>query len=197
MTEGSEKGQPPIGNQNISAEKCSCCRRIHSGVRWTWSHVSDLFRFINEKNANSVITVATVFVALAAIATAVVGLWQWKALNHQGELLQGQLNVMEADQRPWMKIETIAPNVSPIDPNFGGLRFCGPNSPGFLPLHFLLKNVGRSPAFDVRVGVGQFFGYAQEFDLAKEQREACAALDNAFPQLPMVVDNTTFISLDR
>ena len=99
---------------------------------------------------------------------------------------------MEADQRPWMKIEKLEPYKSPIDP--WGLRFAGPDVVGFLPLNFLLKNVGHSPAFDIRVGVGQFFGYAeQKSDLAKEEQERCAALDTAYPQRPMVVESANLI----
>jgi hypothetical protein len=126
------------------------------------------------------------------LATA--ALKQAGAADKQAKALQGQLALVEANQRPWMKIQTLAPNVSPIDPRLGGLRYAGQNAVGFLPLHLLLKNVGNSPAFDVRVGVGQFFGYAQKIDdLAKEQETKCAALDNTVSQTPMVVDSTTFV----
>jgi hypothetical protein len=136
----------------------------------------------------------TCVIAFFTILIYFVGRYQWYTFQEQLTVMQGQLNAMEADQRPWMKIEKLAPYISPIDPRIGGLRFSGPNTVGFLPLNFLLKNVGHSPALDVRVGIGQFFGHAQNKpDLAKEEQANCAALDNAFPPTPLVVDNTTFI----
>src|SRR4029077_6176596 len=100
---------------------------------------------------------------------------------------------MEADQRPWVKIQKLEPYKSPI-PELGGLRFNGSPNVGFLPLDFLLKNVGHSPAFQIRLAVGQFFGYAeQKTDLAKEEQERCAALDTAYPPRPMVVESANLI----
>src|ERR1700730_9276714 len=119
-------------------------------------------------------------IVLAIVASITAGIF-WRQLD----VMQGQLNVLEADQRPWMKVQEITPYIHPIDSRIGGLRFNGENTVGFLPLHFLLKNVGRSPAFDVRVGIGHFLGYAQKInDLAKEQQQRCASLDNVFPYLP-------------
>jgi len=136
----------------------------------------------------------TCVIALFTILIYFVGRYQWRTFQEQLSVMQSQLDAMEADQRPWMKIEKLEPYASPIDPRLGGLRFSGSDTVGFLPLNFLLKNVGHSPAFDVRVGIGQFFGHAQNKpDLAKEEQENCAALDNAFPPTPLVVDNTTFI----
>src|ERR1700730_2672191 len=119
--------------------------------------------------------------------------YAWDEATRGTRAMQGQLHEMEAEQRPWIKIEKIAPKAFPIDPRFGGLMFHGPNTPGLLPLHFLLKIVGRSPAFDIRVGVEPVFGFPKVDDLAKEEQARCVSLDNAFPQTPMVVDSTTFI----
>jgi hypothetical protein len=138
--------------------------------------------------------IATCVMAAFTVGIYFVGRYQWHTFQDQLAVMQDQLNAMEADQRPWMKIEKIAPSISPIDPRFGGLRFNGPNTIGFLPLDILVKNVGHSPALDVRVGIGQFYGYAQkEIDLAKAEHDQCYALDNAFPQTPLMVDSTTFI----
>jgi hypothetical protein len=138
------------------------------------------------------IAIGTSVMALFTVLIYLVGRDQWRTFQQQLTVMQGQLDAMEADQRPWMKIEKLEPYKSPIDP--WGLRFAGPDVVGFLPLNFLLKNVGHSPAFDIRVGVGQFFGYAeQKSDLAKEEQERCAALDAAFPPPPMVVENPNFI----
>src|ERR1700730_7155268 len=130
---------------------------------------------------------ATCVIAGFTVLLYCVGINQWHTFQGQLAIMQGQMDVMKADQRPWIKIEQIAPKDSPM---FGGLMFHGPKFGGILPLHFLLKNVGHSPAFDVRVGIGQVFGYAHAQkidDLAKEEQVSCASLDNAFPQVPMVI----------
>jgi len=59
------------------------------------------------------------------------------AFQQQLTVMQGQLDAMEADQRPWMKIEKLEPYKSPIDP--WGLKFAGSDVVGFLHLNFLLK----------------------------------------------------------
>jgi hypothetical protein len=137
--------------------------------------------------------IGTCVMALFTIGIYLVGRDQWQTFQQQLTAMQGQLDAMKADQRPWVKIQNLEPYQSPIDPQLAGLRFYG--SPmGVLPLDFLLKNVGHSPAFDVRVAVGQFFGYAeQKTDLAKEEQERCAAVDTAYPPRPMVVESANLI----
>ena len=99
------------------------------------------------------IAIGTCVMALFTVLIYLVGRDQWRTFQQQLTVMQGQLDAMEADQRPWMKIEKLEPYKSPIDPQLGGLRFAGSDVVGFLPLNFLLKNVGHSPAFDIRVGV--------------------------------------------
>jgi hypothetical protein len=118
----------------------------------------------------------TCVIAFFTILIYFVGRYQWYTFQEQLTVMQGQLNAMEADQRPWMKIEKLAPYISPIDPRIGGLRFSGPNTVGFLPLNFLLKNVGHSPALDVRVGIGQFFGHAQNNPIWLKKNKRTALL---------------------
>jgi hypothetical protein len=137
--------------------------------------------------------IGTCVMALFTVGIYCVGLAQWQTFQQQLTAMQGQLDAMEADQRPWVKIQKLEPYKSPI-PELGGLRFNGSPNVGFLPLDFLLKNVGHSPAFQIRLAVGQFFGYAeQKTDLAKEEQERCAALDTAYPPRPMVVESANLI----
>lgn len=105
-----------------------------------------------------------------------------------------QASVMSADQRPWVKVEAVEPLLNPIDPKLGGLRYSGSRIVGVMPLHFVLRNAGRAPAFDLRLGIGEVFGYAQKVeDLGKVEQERCAALDHGYPALPALADNNDFI----
>ncbi len=65
--------------------------------------------------------------------------------------IKGQLDVMEADQRPWIT---------------GTLSFSGPlyldNSGIHLKIKITAKNIGKSPAFDV-VAVPRFYSEPQDF----------------------------------
>jgi hypothetical protein len=147
------------------------------------------------------LTVATAVVAAAAVLSFIAALLQWNALSSTDAATQklakaalDQASVMQADQRPWMQVEKVEPYVYPLDSRFGGLNYSGSHIIGFLPLHFMLKNAGRAPAFDVRVGIGEVFGYAQKVDdLAKVEQDNCVALDKAYEPIPILVDNTTFI----
>jgi hypothetical protein len=165
--------------QAIESER-SWRGKFRGWFKWWWTP-SDRFAF---------------FIALFTAALALVAYFQLSAMRSTDEAIHRQLSAIEADERPWMKVEKIEPLVHPLDSRIGGLRFSGPNTVGFLPLHFLLKNVGRAPALNIRVGVGQIFGYPDKIDdLAKIQEEQCKALDVAFPPSPLVVDNTTFIRI--
>jgi hypothetical protein len=105
------------------------------------------------------LTIATWIIAGAAILNFGASLLQWsvlnsteKAMQRQVGVMQNQLAVMVADQRPWIKIEaTIA----------GPLTFF--ESAGFadMPMHFILTNVGHSPAFNVRLTAWSLSSLAQ------------------------------------
>src|SRR4051812_19019356 len=49
------------------------------------------------------VTAATVVIAVTGIAAAVVSYFQWAALHSTDDAIRGQLTIMEADQRPWVK----------------------------------------------------------------------------------------------
>jgi hypothetical protein len=89
---------------------------------------------------------------------------QAEALGQQAAIMQGQLKAMEADQRPWIKIEaTIA----------GPLTFFEPVGFADMPMHFMLTNVGHSPAFNVRLTAWSFLLSLNHHELEREWGERC------------------------
>lgn len=79
-------------------------------------------------------TIATIVMAVATVATALVSSMQWEALRDQ-------LSLIEADQRPWVSSNvTIIGN---LVPSATGLR---------MTVHFTMKNSGKSPAHEAFVG---------------------------------------------
>ena len=150
--------------------------------------------------------IGTCVMALFTVGIYLVGRAQWHTFQRQLTAMQGQLDAMEAEQRPWVKIQKLepyqwpiypwvraTPNVpmTPQRPASAGLVF----SPdvGFIALDFVLENVGHSPAFEIRVAVGQFFGLTeQKTDLAKEEQQRCATLDMDPPR-PMVAESANLI----
>jgi len=156
----------------------------------------------NNENANEEalvkytrrLTSATWVIAIAAILSFGAALLQWHVLGTTDDKIGRQLSVLETNQRPWMKIETVKAYSSPLTTAFDGLRFNGPKGAAFLPLHIMLKNVGQTPAFDVRASIGELFdGKLDPKELKERERKNCEALDNAFPPVPLLVDNTTYI----
>lgn len=110
--------------------------------------------------------------------------------------IQGQLDAMDADQRPWIKVEKIEPLSYPKfqGMEFGGLEFAKPDFVGFLPLHIEIKNVGHSPAFNIQVGVWPFYGYGQkDLNLPKVERERCDTISKNLMPMPIVTDGANYI----
>jgi hypothetical protein len=113
------------------------------------------------------------------------------ALQAQAQAMRGQLDAMQADQRAWVKVVKAEPSVDQLIPR-NGLYFAGPDKVGFLPLHFVLRNVGRSPAFKVIVGVWPQFGPAPS-DLTKEEQKNCAAMGDVYPDTAVRAMNSDII----
>jgi hypothetical protein len=150
-------------------------------------------------------TIATVIIAAAGVLTLVAAIVQ--AVIFDGQLdemrsagkqtdkviaaTQGQLAAMEDDQRAWVKVESVAPFVGGVMA-MSGLRFVRPGFPANLPLHLVLKNVGRSPAFKVMARVWPQLGDLPRGPL-KDQETACASLGNMYPDAPMAAMNTDII----
>jgi len=74
-----------------------------------------------------------------------------------------QIGIMENDQRPWIKVETEI--AGPFDFHAGGLAN--------LPLRFTLTNVGKSPAFNIRLGAWGYLIFPGHNDPHKEQAQRC------------------------
>jgi hypothetical protein len=74
-----------------------------------------------------------------------------------------QLRIMENDQRPWVKVDTeIADSL---------VFWVG--GPAIMPLRFVLANVGKSPAFNVRLASLGYLIFVGHNDPHKEQHEKC------------------------
>ena len=67
-----------------------------------------------------------------------VGVNQWRTFQGQLAVMQGQLDEMKADQRPWISNDIEAASDLTFDDSGGILRF-----------RYTLRNIGRSPAFNV------------------------------------------------
>ncbi len=80
-----------------------------------------------------------VFAVAAVIVAAVFAAAQWHVLSGQQAVMQGQLDAMVADQRPWINIKPVSADPIVID---------GKNIK--IGLEFQLINTGKSPAKRVR-----------------------------------------------
>ena len=84
--------------------------------------------------------VFTGVLALVGAISALVSLGQWSAIR-------GQLDAMQADQRPWIQVDVTVGGELDLRAGWG-----------ILPLNYKIKNIGRSPATAVRVGAWRFTG---------------------------------------
>lgn len=89
-------------------------RRAHAG--WNW--------LLQKPERLTALSTLAIFVATAVAA--VVGIAQWSALRSTDGAIHGQMNLMAADQRPWLS----APKIS-----------AGKNG----SLEFIFRNVGKTP----------------------------------------------------
>ena len=89
--------------------------RLYDLISW-WHTPSDRFAAL---------------IALSTIALVVVAAFQLNAMNRTDDAIHRQLKVIEADQRPWMKVEKVEAYVHPL--GYGGLQFNGGKNIGFLP----------------------------------------------------------------
>ena len=89
---------------------------------------------------------------------------QAAAAGNQIAIMKGQLDAMQADQRPWIKVEATADEIIPFNITHGA---------GAVPFHAKLTNTGKSPAFNVRVFPWTFIVTEGHDDFITEQRERC------------------------
>src|ERR1700732_824511 len=78
--------------------------------------------------------------------------------------MRRQLDAMEADQRPWIKI---GPTIA------GPLSFHEPAGFADMPIRFMLTNGGHSPAFNVQLTAWSFLLSLNHHDLETEWKERC------------------------
>lgn len=122
------------------------------------------------KRSREIIRICGIYTA-AVVALIAILITHWDssdqiaALSGQLKVMQGQLDAMEADQRPWIKVE----------PNVGELPVDLTHGVGGLPFHanYKLTNTGHSPAFNVRVAPYSFVPTEGKYDMFAEQHERC------------------------
>jgi hypothetical protein len=98
--------------------------------------------------------------AIGAISSVVVGYWQW-------DVYSGQLSVMRAEHRAWVKADPI------IDTDFIPIK-------DFLSafgFHFDLTNVGHAPALNVRTLALLYSQQSENEDLRTVWKEKCKAFE--------------------
>lgn len=131
----------------------------------------------------------------AAVGVAAIIISTRDSSNQRDATLQ-TMHEMQAEQRAWMKLESVITQPSPypeaiifrqeeglysvINMKKGGAR------DEVLPLRIVVKNVGRSPALNVRVGAWPVFGKADRHSahLREYGRRMCATL--ASPYVPAI-----------
>ena len=125
---------------------------------------------------------ATWVIALFTIVAVEVGIAQWTALSNtdgkigeQTKAIKRQLDLMEADQRPWIKVETEA---------FDAIQFFNVNgmTVGHISVKYFATNVGKSPAFGVEIQPKAFLLADGHTDLDGDQKRWCDIVKkNRFP----------------
>jgi hypothetical protein len=80
----------------------------------------------------------TLLLVIVGFTTALIFQGQLTIMNDQSTAMQNQLKVMEADQRPWIKTDLSFASDLTYSDNRMDVTF-----------HYVLKNVGRSPALSV------------------------------------------------
>jgi hypothetical protein len=123
----------------------------------------------SEQRSAMVTANATLVIAFFAIVAACVAISQAFIANRQLNAMQGQLDVMKIDERPWVSLQgpaivTTQLNIV-IDPPENRLIMLG--------LNFIIKNVGKNPARRVGI-VLRIVNAFDAPDLLSEQARICA-----------------------
>ena len=105
------------------------------------------FGFTKKRNvpaqSRDTLTKATVALVIATAGLIVVGLLSFGVSLLQWQAIRGQLDAMQADQRPWIKIHRVIKGEA--------MDLSSPIA--IFPVRFTIENVGRSPAFNVQFDV--------------------------------------------
>ena len=110
----------------------------------------------------------TAGLVVVAVLSAGISLLQWDQLRRASIQAEGQLRVMEAGQRPWIKIDVVP----------GALKFNPQSSDATFQYGFRIKNVGNSVAVGVRVDakiIAPPFDAKPFNDVAAAQESFCSA----------------------
>jgi hypothetical protein len=126
--------------------------------------------------ASRITAFATIAIFLATLAGAGVAAFQWSALNRQ-------ISIMEADQRPWVSMSATPTIVGP-------LAAMG-NDVAMVPLHFKIKNTGKSPARHVGISL-KMVGLPRVSDLLAEQERFCPRDDPPLPKGSKYIELSVF-----
>jgi hypothetical protein len=110
---------------------------------------------------------------VAAIIVAAFGAF---FLFKQQSIMQGQLDEMQADQRPWIRVELVPEfSLAGVTKDQKGVARYG----GGVPMEIYLSNVGHSPAFNIRPTVFGYVAGEGHNDAAAEQKRRCDQFANA------------------
>ncbi|MGC1861542.1 MAG: hypothetical protein WA733_10565 [Methylocystis sp.] len=146
---------------------------------WIGRHINKIRSYFQNRRAKkremtssdrAALRTSNASLASAAFTAAVVavGVFQYFTFDNQLRVMQGQLDVMKAGQRPWIKIDVVA----------GALKFNPQSGDATFQYGFRIRNVGNSVAVGVRVDAKviapPFDGRAFD-DVAAAQEAFCAA----------------------
>lgn len=126
------------------------------GKKWFFNHPDKIVRYTGWLQLYTLaLFVATLLLFSAAVVTAII-------LHNTDDKINRQLGLMEADLRPWIKVETEV--YQDLDLRQGS---------GAIPIKFILVNVGKSPAFNVEILPRPFLLFDGHTDLFGEQKDLC------------------------
>ena len=133
---------------------------------------------------------ATVWIALLTVAVLIVGGLQYITFDRQLSVMRGQLDAMEADQRPWIDIAKISVAKD--------VEFYGEG--GFIELSIELTDAGKGPALMVDPWISPYIegmtGGAKRFT-KPGFRHLDQAKNILFPGLPVQRTVSGFVPADQ
>lgn len=116
-----------------------------------------------EANAANRTANATVWIAAFTFVSIAVGIAQWR-------ILSGTLDEMQAEQRPWIKVE-IEPQTSfpgGVKDKQGKIQYFGA-----IPINIYVSNVGHTPAFNIQPLILGYVDGPGHADAQAEQKRRC------------------------
>jgi len=96
------------------------------------------------------------------------------AMKRQVSIMESQARIMENDQRPWIKLEVAISGPLQFIPL--ALQLHEERHLATMPLHITLSNVGKSPAFNIQVGIWGYLIYPGHNDPNRNQTLSCEGI---------------------